>query len=84
MDRKIWFSEDKTGAGMSFSTGGHTWNAQARCGCESIINLSEIWCFTLQLNKYRKSCCQMVRFEGTSMLQKAVPTCRIVNQRTSP
>uniref|UniRef100_A0A6M2ERN9 PHD-type domain-containing protein n=1 Tax=Populus davidiana TaxID=266767 RepID=A0A6M2ERN9_9ROSI len=37
-----------------------------------------------QLNKYRKSCCQMVRFEGTSMLQKAVPTCRIVNQRTSP
>jgi hypothetical protein len=36
--------------------------------------------FTLQLSKYRKNCCQMVRFEGTSMLQKAVPTCKIVNQ----
>ncbi|KAL9336733.1 hypothetical protein Peur_071221 [Populus x canadensis] len=33
-----------------------------------------------QLSKYRKNCCQMVRFEGTSMLQKAVPTCKIVNQ----
>ncbi|KAB5519898.1 hypothetical protein DKX38_024217 [Salix brachista] len=33
-----------------------------------------------QLSKYRKKCCQMVRFEGTSMLQKAIPTCRIVNQ----
>ncbi|KAG5253247.1 Autoimmune regulator [Salix suchowensis] len=31
-----------------------------------------------QLSKYRKKCCQMVRFEGTSMLQKAIPTCRIV------
>ncbi|KAJ6750179.1 hypothetical protein OIU85_000782 [Salix viminalis] len=31
-----------------------------------------------QLSKYRKKCCQMVRFEGTSMLQKVIPTCRIV------
>ncbi|KAF9665085.1 hypothetical protein SADUNF_Sadunf16G0085400 [Salix dunnii] len=34
-----------------------------------------------QLSKHIKKCCQMVRFEGTSMLQKAVPSCRIVNQR---
>ncbi|XP_043815365.1 uncharacterized protein LOC110620863 isoform X2 [Manihot esculenta] len=33
-----------------------------------------------QLSKYRKSCCQMVNFKGTSMLQKLVPACRIVNQ----
>ncbi|XP_058003443.1 uncharacterized protein LOC110662674 isoform X1 [Hevea brasiliensis] len=35
-----------------------------------------------QLSKYRKSCCQMVTFKGTSMLQKVVPACRIVNQNT--
>ncbi|KDP29214.1 hypothetical protein JCGZ_16603 [Jatropha curcas] len=35
-----------------------------------------------ELSKYRKSCCQMLNFKGTSMLQKAVPACRIVNQNT--
>uniref|UniRef100_A0A2P2MRF5 PHD-type domain-containing protein n=1 Tax=Rhizophora mucronata TaxID=61149 RepID=A0A2P2MRF5_RHIMU len=35
-----------------------------------------------QLSKYRKSCFQMVTFEGTSMLHKAVPACRIVSQST--
>lgn len=46
-----------------------------------IIYLIEINVYlALQLSRYRKSCCHMVRFEGTSMLQKAVPTCRIVNQ----
>ncbi|EEF42838.1 DNA binding protein, putative [Ricinus communis] len=37
-----------------------------------------------QLSKYRKSCCQILTFKGTSMLQKAVPPCRIVNQNTEP
>ncbi|XVE61612.1 hypothetical protein DITRI_Ditri06bG0054300 [Diplodiscus trichospermus] len=32
-----------------------------------------------QLSEYRKSCCQMVIFKGTSMLQKEVPPCRVVN-----
>ncbi|GLT25765.1 hypothetical protein SLA2020_008740 [Shorea laevis] len=32
-----------------------------------------------QLINYRKSCCQMVRFKGTSMLQKEVPACRIAS-----
>ena len=40
MDRKIWFSEDKTGAGMSLSTGGTHEMHKARCGY--IIYLSEI------------------------------------------
>ncbi|CAA0830346.1 Acyl-CoA N-acyltransferase with RING/FYVE/PHD-type zinc finger domain [Striga hermonthica] len=33
-----------------------------------------------QLLSYRKTCWQMMTFEGTSMLQKAVPKCRIINQ----
>ncbi|XP_007027516.2 PREDICTED: uncharacterized protein LOC18598089 isoform X1 [Theobroma cacao] len=32
-----------------------------------------------QLGEYKKSCCQMVIFKGTSMLQKEVPPCRVVN-----
>ena len=32
----------------------------------------------LQLTKYRRSCCQMVTFKGTSMLQKMVPQCRVI------
>ncbi|XWS66795.1 hypothetical protein CRYUN_Cryun05aG0231400 [Craigia yunnanensis] len=32
-----------------------------------------------QLSEYKKSCCQMVIFKGTSMLQKEVPPCRVVN-----
>ncbi|XP_050226867.1 uncharacterized protein LOC126676656 isoform X2 [Mercurialis annua] len=35
-----------------------------------------------QLSKYRKSCCQIMSFKGTSMLQKVVPPCRIINQTT--
>ncbi|KAJ4844748.1 hypothetical protein Tsubulata_046099 [Turnera subulata] len=35
-----------------------------------------------QLSKYRKSCCQMLMFEGTSMLQKDVPPCQIINLGT--
>ncbi|CAK9323128.1 unnamed protein product [Citrullus colocynthis] len=31
-----------------------------------------------QLSSYRRSCCQMVTFKGTSMLQKMVPSCRVV------
>jgi hypothetical protein len=31
-----------------------------------------------QLIKYRRSCCQMVTFKGTSMLQKMVPQCRVI------
>ncbi|GMY24988.1 increased dna methylation 1 [Fagus crenata] len=31
-----------------------------------------------QLIKYRRSCCQMVNFKGTSMLQKMVPQCRVI------
>ncbi|XP_031737472.1 uncharacterized protein LOC105434963 isoform X2 [Cucumis sativus] len=31
-----------------------------------------------QLSSYRRSCCQMVTFKGTSMLQKTVPSCRVV------
>lgn len=33
---------------------------------------------TEQLTKYRRSCCQMVTFKGTSMLQKMVPQCRVI------
>ncbi|XP_059428376.1 uncharacterized protein LOC132162134 [Corylus avellana] len=32
-----------------------------------------------QLSKYRRSCCQMVTFKGTSMLQKMVRQCRVIN-----
>ncbi|XWS55912.1 hypothetical protein CRYUN_Cryun09bG0040800 [Craigia yunnanensis] len=32
-----------------------------------------------QLSEYKKSCCQMVIFKGTSMLQKEIPPCRVVN-----
>ncbi|XVF07796.1 hypothetical protein REPUB_Repub06bG0170500 [Reevesia pubescens] len=32
-----------------------------------------------QLSEYKRSCCQMVIFKGTSMLQKEVPPCRFVN-----
>ncbi|XWS59590.1 hypothetical protein CRYUN_Cryun08bG0135100 [Craigia yunnanensis] len=32
-----------------------------------------------QLSEYKKSCCQMVIFKGTSMLQKEVSPCRVVN-----
>ncbi|MBA0734744.1 hypothetical protein Gogos_018638, partial [Gossypium gossypioides] len=32
-----------------------------------------------QLSEYRKSCCQMVIFQGTSMLQKEVPTDQLVS-----
>ncbi|KAJ7976876.1 Zinc finger, FYVE/PHD-type [Quillaja saponaria] len=32
-----------------------------------------------QLSNYRKSCCHMVTFKGTSMLQKMVSSCRILN-----
>ncbi|KAK8563499.1 hypothetical protein V6N13_006297 [Hibiscus sabdariffa] len=32
-----------------------------------------------QLSEYRKSCNQMVIFKGTSMLQKQVPPCQVVN-----
>ncbi|PPD90041.1 hypothetical protein GOBAR_DD13037 [Gossypium barbadense] len=32
-----------------------------------------------QLSEYRKSCCQMVIFQGTSMLQKEVPTNQLVS-----
>ncbi|GAV58912.1 PHD domain-containing protein [Cephalotus follicularis] len=35
-----------------------------------------------QLSKYRRSCCQMVTFKGTSMLQKMVPACRVLNRST--
>uniref|UniRef100_A0A2C9V866 Zinc finger PHD-type domain-containing protein n=1 Tax=Manihot esculenta TaxID=3983 RepID=A0A2C9V866_MANES len=35
-----------------------------------------------QISQYRKSCCQMVTFKGTSMLQRMVPASRIVNQNT--
>ncbi|KAJ0089132.1 hypothetical protein Patl1_32276 [Pistacia atlantica] len=35
-----------------------------------------------QLSIYRKRCSQMVTFKGTSMLQKAVSACRIVNSST--
>ncbi|KAJ8899731.1 hypothetical protein K2173_019430 [Erythroxylum novogranatense] len=35
-----------------------------------------------QLSIYRKSCCQMVTFKGTSMLHKHVPACRILTQST--
>lgn len=31
-----------------------------------------------QLSSYRRTCCQMVTFKGTSMLQKTVPSCRVV------
>ncbi|XP_023539466.1 uncharacterized protein LOC111800114 isoform X2 [Cucurbita pepo subsp. pepo] len=30
-----------------------------------------------QLSCYRRTCCQMVTFKGTSMLQKMVPSCRV-------
>lgn len=33
-----------------------------------------------QLNNYRKKCWQMLTFEGTTMLEKAVPQCRIASQ----
>ncbi|XP_022745466.1 uncharacterized protein LOC111295904 isoform X2 [Durio zibethinus] len=32
-----------------------------------------------QLSEYKKSCSQMVIFKGTSMLQKEVPPCQVVN-----
>ncbi|XVE96561.1 hypothetical protein REPUB_Repub02eG0233200 [Reevesia pubescens] len=32
-----------------------------------------------QLSEYKKSCCQMVIFQGTSMLQKEVPSCQVFN-----
>lgn len=32
-----------------------------------------------QLSKYRRSCCQMVTFKGTSMLHKMVRQCRVIN-----
>ncbi|KAL0338527.1 UNVERIFIED_CONTAM: Increased DNA methylation 1 [Sesamum angustifolium] len=32
-----------------------------------------------QLFNYRKTCWQMITFKGTSMLEKAVPKCRIIN-----
>ncbi|XP_011094567.1 uncharacterized protein LOC105174236 [Sesamum indicum] len=32
-----------------------------------------------QLLNYRKTCWQMITFKGTSMLEKAVPKCRIIN-----
>lgn len=32
-----------------------------------------------ELSKYRRSCCQMVTFKGTSMLHKMVPQCRVIN-----
>lgn len=34
----------------------------------------------LQLLNYRKLCWQMIAFKGTSMLEKPVPKCRIINQ----
>ncbi|KAK4432495.1 Chromodomain-helicase-DNA-binding protein 4 [Sesamum alatum] len=34
----------------------------------------------VQLENYRHTCWQMITFNGTSMLQKPVPKCRIVNQ----
>uniref|UniRef100_A0A5B7BL46 PHD-type domain-containing protein n=1 Tax=Davidia involucrata TaxID=16924 RepID=A0A5B7BL46_DAVIN len=33
-----------------------------------------------QLRNYRRTCWQIVTFKGTSMLQKVVPKCRIINQ----
>ncbi|KAF5747855.1 hypothetical protein HS088_TW05G00584 [Tripterygium wilfordii] len=35
-----------------------------------------------QLSRYRRSCCQMVTFQGTSMLQKSIPACSVVNKST--
>ncbi|XP_065855384.1 uncharacterized protein [Euphorbia lathyris] len=35
-----------------------------------------------ELSEYRKRCCQMLTFKGTSMLQKVVPACKIVNQNS--
>ncbi|XVE76081.1 hypothetical protein DITRI_Ditri12bG0144300 [Diplodiscus trichospermus] len=37
-----------------------------------------------QLSKYKNSCCPMVIFKGTSMLQKEIPPCRVVNNSTEP
>ncbi|KAK8561991.1 hypothetical protein V6N13_148875 [Hibiscus sabdariffa] len=37
-----------------------------------------------QLSEYRKSCNQMVIFKGTSMLQKQVPPCQVVNSTERP
>ena len=34
----------------------------------------------LQLLNYRKICWQMIGFKGTSMLEKPVPKCRIINR----
>ncbi|GKV10214.1 hypothetical protein SLEP1_g21612 [Rubroshorea leprosula] len=37
-----------------------------------------------QFINYRRSCCQMVRFKGTSMLHKEVPVCQIASSSTKP
>ncbi|GLT58952.1 hypothetical protein SLA2020_318050 [Shorea laevis] len=37
-----------------------------------------------QFINYRRSCCQMVRFKGTSMLHKEVPACQIASSSTKP
>ncbi|KAA8516611.1 hypothetical protein F0562_016883 [Nyssa sinensis] len=36
-----------------------------------------------QLSNYRRICWQMTTFKGTTMLQKAVPQCRIINKECS-
>ncbi|XP_075502251.1 uncharacterized protein LOC142540168 isoform X1 [Primulina tabacum] len=36
-----------------------------------------------QLSNYKKICWQMITFKGTSMLEKQVPKCRIINQDKS-
>ncbi|KAL1813247.1 hypothetical protein ACET3Z_023312 [Daucus carota] len=36
-----------------------------------------------QLNNYRKKCWQMLTFEGTTMLEKYVPQCRIASQESA-
>ncbi|WCJ34412.1 Acyl-CoA N-acyltransferase with RING/FYVE/PHD-type zinc finger domain [Euphorbia peplus] len=35
-----------------------------------------------ELSVYRKSCCQMLTFKGTSMLQKVVPACKTVDENS--
>lgn len=72
MDGQVWFWKDENWAGMLY------------CICTLYFSLhSKFHHFTflytmLQLTKYRRSCCQMVTFKGTSMLQKMVPQCRVI------
>lgn len=76
MDTEIWFWKDACRTSMcSYTMLTFAFSLAFICSWRHYFVS-----FILQLSNFRKTCWQMLTFTGTSMLQKMVPPCRIIDQ----